>query len=807
MKSRWVILVLLEVAVLLGSSVPAHPQEGLTFTAERREGFGRSFSYPSHLLQTDYRLGLNQGIGKARVLSNLHFSHLYGTTFISTWNMELGGTRLLGKPVLYRAGDAYPALSPLMGSYLSARGTQVTLTPGKWEASVFAGKAADLYRTSLSPSFGNSRYLAALSLRPAQSGPNRLSLYGLIRSDKPIQFYNSSSTPTHNAMFAVEGQREVVRGLFLVPELALGNAKAPELSGRRWDVAWKTAALYHSRAVNWETSYRFYGPDFFTPATTWGPRDLREWTNSGSYRWRTLADVSANVDRTWMNRHHDPRWSEGTSLRYGWSARVSPPRLPSLGVRTTRTGRKVAPGRFTGSNDQTTQVQGEALYVRSYGQYRIRYDRERSFDRINPWAYWSRSGTELYGNRRFAGRTTVEADQSWRYDRRDGTPGAQRTTTTTLGTETRIHPRLSLTLNLQHSRSRNPETDTRYHQTGYSFAGTAFLGPKTSLYLGLQNSQYRALEPYSGNSTNTLFTLRLTQGMGISDLGWSTVEGEVFTDLHRDGAWEAGEEGVPGVRIELPGRGEATTDTLGRFKFSGLGAGRHKVVLDLKTVPADLNPARPTEQTVASKGLGTLTVSFPMKSLGSISGFVFDDQDHDQRWDSGEPGVGGALVLLSGGQRSSYTASDGSYSFANLPSDQYRVEIDPANLPDDFSPTTAVTQTVALSERGRIQHLDFGVAERQRPVIKTIFPPTPAPPPQPVRPRVAPAPAPRPAPTTGPDEIKRLKSQARRLFLLEDYLGALQAWNKVLSLNPQDSEARAQAERARARLKKLGEKP
>src|SRR5262249_43948954 len=75
---------------------------------------------------------------------------------------------------------------------------------------------------------------------------------------------------------------------------------------------------------------------------------------------------------------------------------------------------------------------------------------------------------------------------------------------------------------------------------------------------------------------------------------------------------------------------------------------------------------------------------------GSVAGHVYEDDNNNGVIDSGEPGIGGVTVKLTGtnafGQsvtQQTTTASDGSYSFANLVPGTYTLdEVQPAGYLD-----------------------------------------------------------------------------------------------------------------------------
>ena len=122
----------------------------------------------------------------------------------------------------------------------------------------------------------------------------------------------------------------------------------------------------------------------------------------------------------------------------------------------------------------------------------------------------------------------------------------------------------------------------------------------------------------------------------------------------------------------------------------------------------------------------TLTVTVVDASDNTISGFVYVDADGDGNRDSGETGVPGVLVTLTGTDnfgnsvnRTALTADDGSYSFAELTSGTYRLTERQPTAMGDGSDSSAVSGAVVandvisnlvISDSGTFGENNFGEA-------------------------------------------------------------------------------------------------
>lgn len=67
--------------------------------------------------------------------------------------------------------------------------------------------------------------------------------------------------------------------------------------------------------------------------------------------------------------------------------------------------------------------------------------------------------------------------------------------------------------------------------------------------------------------------------------GGGTIEGRVFFDTNRNGRLDAGEQGVPGVAVQLDRRYSVKTDSQGRYEFAWVAKGAREVAVLDETLP------------------------------------------------------------------------------------------------------------------------------------------------------------------------------------------------------------------------------
>jgi hypothetical protein len=245
-------------------------------------------------------------------------------------------------------------------------------------------------------------------------------------------------------------------------------------------------------------------------------------------------------------------------------------------------------------------------------------------------------------------------------------------------------------------------------------------------------------------------------GAPLADFGFTgtaTLEGIVVFDRDVDGAldvpgdipldlvqvrviWE-GFDGVFGSADDMT-YGVATTDDLGRYRFTGLPAGRFSVDIDPSTVPTgidtpsfdpfvDVDGSIDGVATVVVPGDSTVNADFGLTANGSIAGRVVLDVDGDAVLDAGDDPIAGIIVTVTWDgidgtpgtvddvQWTMVTGDDG-YRFSNLPTGSYIVEVGETTLPDgvvaSFDPDTildhATSLTIAAGDHAA--DMDFGYA-------------------------------------------------------------------------------------------------
>jgi uncharacterized repeat protein (TIGR01451 family) len=156
-------------------------------------------------------------------------------------------------------------------------------------------------------------------------------------------------------------------------------------------------------------------------------------------------------------------------------------------------------------------------------------------------------------------------------------------------------------------------------------------------------------------STDTYSAIALPAGAQATGYNFaetgSAVTGTVFRDSNRDGTQQPGDQGIAAVTVTLQNSAHsvvATTTTAadGSYLFAGVAAGSYFVV---ETQPTGYGSSASSPDTVAIvvPAGGAATARFA-DTLSTLTGSVYVDLNGNGTRDSGEPGINGVSVTMSG---------------------------------------------------------------------------------------------------------------------------------------------------------------
>nr|WP_255696655.1 SdrD B-like domain-containing protein [Sandaracinobacteroides sayramensis] len=208
-----------------------------------------------------------------------------------------------------------------------------------------------------------------------------------------------------------------------------------------------------------------------------------------------------------------------------------------------------------------------------------------------------------------------------------------------------------------------------------------------------------------GAATNGITAIPLGNGADGSgyDFGEraTSLSGRVYLDRDRDGV-DDNESGIAGVTITLMQNGAVvattTTGADGSYRFDNLPAGSYTVV---ETQPAGYGSSTPDSRSVAVTAGESAQIDFG-ETLSTLSGSVFVDSSNDGVRQTGERGIEGVSIRLTGTdaagnpvERTATTDANGDFRFEDLLSGSYTLsETQPSAYSDGLDSAGTAGGTV-----------------------------------------------------------------------------------------------------------------
>jgi hypothetical protein len=179
----------------------------------------------------------------------------------------------------------------------------------------------------------------------------------------------------------------------------------------------------------------------------------------------------------------------------------------------------------------------------------------------------------------------------------------------------------------------------------------------------------------------------------------ASLSGYVYCDANDNGVFDKGESPIAGVTITLTGTDQTTTPVTmttttgsnGLYSFQGLKPGTYTIT---ETQPAGATDGKDTQGTPGNGTVGndvfaniSLGSGFngtnnnfgehcqPATPPGCLTGVVYVDCNKNGKLDTGESGIAGVTVTLTGpsGTRTAKTDASGRYSFSDLIAGTYTI--------------------------------------------------------------------------------------------------------------------------------------
>jgi len=213
---------------------------------------------------------------------------------------------------------------------------------------------------------------------------------------------------------------------------------------------------------------------------------------------------------------------------------------------------------------------------------------------------------------------------------------------------------------------------------------TTAAGTNPGGYLPTVAGTYQWIAVYSGDANNASASDNFGDEPEVASAALSSISGNVYCDNNLNGIRDTGEAAEPGTVVSLYNGttlvATKTTDSSGNYSFTGVAPGTYTVkvttpssgdVVELSHGTVVIAPSYTV--TLAPTGTTSTGNNFAEIDYGSISGMIFLDNNDNAMVDTGDTGIAGATVTLTGtdylGNPVSIpqtTSSSGLFSFINL---------------------------------------------------------------------------------------------------------------------------------------------
>ncbi len=187
------------------------------------------------------------------------------------------------------------------------------------------------------------------------------------------------------------------------------------------------------------------------------------------------------------------------------------------------------------------------------------------------------------------------------------------------------------------------------------------------------------------------------------------IEGRVFRDNNVNGIFNPGEPGFGGIEVRLENGDAVSTDSEGRYKFTGVSAGDHEVSIALAQFHEPMRMATPSQVDADVFREPVAIVNFGIVNFARVLGNVFNDLRFEGRRAPDARGMAEIRLLLDDGEkkRSIISRGTGDFEVDDVPPGDYTFSVDSNSLPANYSapnqtfrihvsPVSTVVQDVPL---------------------------------------------------------------------------------------------------------------
>jgi hypothetical protein len=192
------------------------------------------------------------------------------------------------------------------------------------------------------------------------------------------------------------------------------------------------------------------------------------------------------------------------------------------------------------------------------------------------------------------------------------------------------------------------------------------------------------------------------------------------------------EKRFPGAILKLEDGTSLITDTAGRFRFSSVPEGAHRLSIEERRIPVSFYMLTASHVDLRVEARKTSRADFPLISGSTISGRIMEDTNGSGKIDAGDSPLKDVLVFLSPIKKegaaeaaktyqelilNTYSGQDGAYIFDNIFPGEYELILGGETLPKGAKPLVPLPLRIKLEPGKTLENQDILIAPR--PIIKS----------------------------------------------------------------------------------------
>jgi hypothetical protein len=270
--------------------------------------------------------------------------------------------------------------------------------------------------------------------------------------------------------------------------------------------------------------------------------------------------------------------------------------------------------------------------------------------------------------------------------------GAQQPVNTSISAagQFNLGPRLMLSPNVSVARTTNGSTESWAPFFGYGLMYQL----RPTLQLNSSLSNVWVLVPSQPEvQRTTVFSLGVAKRFTAPPTSFlpghheRIIEGRVFRDNNVTGIFDREDPGFAGLQVQLENGQSVLTDSEGRFKFTGVDAGRHQVSLALTQFRDPVRMTTTGEYDVDLIRERFAVVNFGIVNFARVVGNVFNDLRFEDKRQPDSKGLPEIRLILDNGQekRTVSTNGSGDYKLDDVLPGDYSLTLDSTSVPANYA--------------------------------------------------------------------------------------------------------------------------